>query len=76
MPSNFYGGLKGTLELLISVRMSPLATFYDYWVDTIIPAKKQQKANKQTNKHASVICLVAKSTKFYIFVDMSLKLLQ
>ena len=31
---------------------------------------------KQTNKHAPVIGLLAKNTKFHIFVDRSLKLLQ
>ena len=75
MPSNFFGHLKRALELFISVRMSPLATFWDSWVDTITPGGKN-KTNKQTNKHASVICLLAKNTKFYIFVDKSLKLLQ
>ena len=51
---HFFGHLKRALELLISVRMSPLATFYDYWVGTITPGEK-----KQTNKHVSVICFVA-----------------
>ena len=36
----------------------------------------EKKNKKQTNKHASVICCLAKNTKFYIFVDKSLKLLQ
>ena len=31
--------------------------------------------NKKTNKHTSVICLVAKNTKFHIFVDKSMELL-
>jgi len=31
---------------------------------------------KTTNKHASVICLLAKNTKFHVFVERSLKLLQ
>ena len=72
MPSNFLGHLKRALKLFISVRMSPLAKFLDPWVDTITPGKKKKK----TNKHASVICLLAKNTKFHIFVDRSLKLLQ
>ena len=73
MPSNFFGHLKKALELFISVRMSPLEILgqlgrYDH------PWEKKQ--NKKTNKHASVICLLAKNTKFQIFVDRSLKLLQ
>ena len=71
----FFGHLKRALELFISVRMSPLARFSDHWVDTITPGKKKQ-TKKQTNKHASVICLQAKNTKFHISVDRSLKLLQ
>ena len=35
-----------------------------------------KKKNKKKNKHAPVICLLAKNTKFHIFVDRSLKLLQ
>ena len=76
MPSNFFGHLKRALELFISVRMSPLATFLDHLVDTMTPGKKKNKKKKQTNKHAPVICLLAKNAKFHIFVDRSLKLLQ
>ena len=49
MPSNFFGHLKRALELFISVRMSPLAAFYDHLVDTMTPGEKK-KTNKQTNK--------------------------
>jgi hypothetical protein len=66
----FLGHLKRALELLISVRMSPPTIFYDYWVDTITPGEKK------TNKHASVIFLLAKNIKFHIFADRSLKPLQ
>ena len=38
-----FGHLKRALELLISVRMSPIATFEDHSVDTITPREKQQK---------------------------------
>ena len=77
MPSNFFGHLKRALELFISVRMSPLATFSDHLVDTMTPGEKKQKTKKKkTNKHAPVICLLAKNAKFHIFVDRSLKLLQ
>ena len=66
MPSNFFGHLKRALELFISVRMSPLATFSDHLVDTMTPEKKK--------KHAPVICLLAKNTKFHIFVDRGLQI--
>ena len=64
----FFGYLKRALELFISVRRSPPCDtlgpvgryFYDPW-------KK-----KQTNKHALVICLLAKNTNFHILVDWSL----
>ena len=46
------------------------------WYDHPWEKEKKKKTNKQTNKHASVICLLAKNTKFYIFVDKSLELLQ
>ena len=45
----FFGRLKRALELLISVRMSPFATFKHHWVDTITPEKQQQKTNKYTS---------------------------
>ena len=63
----FFGHLKRALELFISVRMSPLATSKDHLVDKMTPGKKTQKKNKQINKHAPVICLLAKNTKFHIF---------
>ena len=72
----FFGDLKRVLELLIPVRMSPSEIFKDHWVDTITPGKKKQQKNERTNKHASVICLLAKNTNFHIFVDRSLKLLK
>ena len=37
---------------------------------------EKEKKNEQTNKHASVICLLAKNTKFHIFVDRILELVQ
>ena len=73
MPSNFVGHLKRALELFISVRMSPLATLQDHLVDTMTPGKKKQKKKQKTNKHAPVICLLAKNTKFHIFVDWTLE---
>ena len=74
VPSNFFGHLKRALELFISVRMSPLAILQDHLVDTMTPGeKKKTKKNKQTNKQAPVICLLAKNTKFHIFVDWTLK---
>ena len=45
----FFGHLKRALELLVSVRISPLATLKDHLVDTITTGKKTKK---QTNKHA------------------------
>ena len=72
VPSNFFGHLIRALELFISVRMIPLATFQDHLVDTMTPGKKTKK---QKNKHAPVICLLAKNTKFHIFVDMNLNFL-
>ena len=44
----FFGHLKRALELLISIGMSPLATFSDHGVDTITPGKKK---HKQINMH-------------------------
>ena len=70
-PPIFFGHLKRALKLFISVPMSPLAKIsgplgrYDY------PWEKEKK-----NKHASVTCLLAKNTKFHIFVDRSLELEQ
>ena len=48
----FFGHLKTALELLISVRIGPIVTFQEHWVGTITLGEK-----KQTQKHASVICL-------------------
>ena len=64
MPSNFFGHLKRSLGLLISVIMSPLSKIYDHWVDTIITGKKKKKKKKT---HAPAIGLLAKITKFHIF---------
>ena len=50
--------------------LGPLGRYDDPWKKT-----KKNKKKKQTNKHAPVICLLAKNTKFHIFVDRSLKLL-
>ena len=44
----FFGHLKRALELLISVRMSTLTTFWENWVDTINPGKKKTKKNMHT----------------------------
>ena len=38
----------------------------DHWVDTITPWEKKTK--KKTNKHASVICLLAKKCKIPHFI--------
>ena len=72
MPSNFFGHLKKALDLFISVKndpssdiLGPLGRYDEPW---------EKKIKK--NKHAPVICLLAKNTKFHIFVDRSLKLLQ
>ena len=43
----FSGDLKKALELLISVRMSPLPIFSDLWVDTINPVKNKTKNNNK-----------------------------
>ena len=45
---HFFGHLKKALELLISVRMSPLATFSDHWVDTITPGKNTAKKKRNS----------------------------
>ena len=47
--------------------LAPLGRYDDPW---------ENKTKKQTNKHAPVICLLAKNTKFHIFVDRSSKLLR
>ena len=57
-----FWSLKRVLELLISVRMNPFTTFYVHWVDVITPGEKN-KEKKTTNKHASVIFLLAKKLK-------------
>ena len=48
----FFGHLKGALELLMSFQMNPLAIFWKHLVDTITSGKK--------NRHASVIFLPIK----------------
>ena len=58
----FFGHLRRTLELLISVRMSPLATFQDHWVDTTTPGEKN---NKKTNKWTR-ICDLSSCKKYKI----------
>ena len=68
---------KRTLELFISVRMSPRATLYDHFVDTMTPGKKKTKKNRQTNKQINThpwSVFWQKNTKFHIFVDWTLKL--
>ena len=71
----FLGHLKRALELLILLNepsrdiLGPLSRYNHPW------EKKQTK--KQTNKHASVICLLGKkNTKFHNFIDRILELLQ
>ena len=59
LPSNFFGHLKRALKLFIFVKMSPFVRFYDPMVDTMTPGKK----NNNNNKHAPVICLLAKKYK-------------
>ena len=48
-----FWSLKRALELLISVQISPLATFLDHLVDTISPGEKtiKKQTNKQINTH-------------------------
>ena len=65
----FFWSLKNALEILFFVRMSPLVTFYDHWVDMITPEKKK----KISTQPWSVFW--QKQVKFHIFVDRSLKLL-
>ena len=48
----FFGHLKRALELLISIRMSPLTSFLDHWVDAITPGEKT------TNKKALMLTAV------------------
>ena len=66
----FFGHLKRALELLISIRIEPLDDILGPMGREDNPEKKNKK---KTNKHTSVICHVAKNTKFHIFVDRSLK---
>ena len=70
LPTNIYSHLKRGLELSIFDEMSSLPIFYDHWFNMITPAKNK------TNKHASVIFLLAKNANFHIFVHRSLKTLQ
>ena len=64
-----FGHLKRALELLISVRMSPFR-------DILGPLRRYDHpwGKEKKNKHASVICLLAKNAKFHIFVDKGLQL--
>ena len=48
--------------------LRPIGRYDDPW-------KKKTTKKTTTNKHAPVICLRAKNTKFHIFVDKSLKFL-
>ena len=57
----FFRHLKMALVLLSSVRMSPLATFWDHRVDTITHREKEEEEKK--NKHAPVISLMRKKKK-------------
>jgi len=43
----FFCHLENALKVLISFRMSPVATFWDDWVD-MITWRKNKKRNKQT----------------------------
>ena len=47
----FFGHLKKALELLISVKMNPLATFLYHWVEMITPMGKKTKEQKQISTH-------------------------
>ena len=67
----FCGYLQIALVLLIFVRMSPLVTFLDHWVDTITPGKKVKK-NKWTRHPWSIFWQKKKTTKFHLFVNRSL----
>ena len=75
MPSKFFGNLKSTRTFHFRQNepscdiLGPLGRYDDPW-------EKLKEKKKQTNKHAPVICLLAKNTKFHIFVDRSLKILQ
>ena len=70
MPTNFWLLRKGTRTFNFRSNepfrdiLGPLSRYDHPW-----------EKNK-TNKHASVICLLAKNAKFHIFVDRGLKLLQ
>ena len=75
MPSIFFWSLKkGTRNFNFRQNepsrdiLGPLGRYDQPW--------KNKTKNKQTNKNASMICFLAKNTKFHIFVDMGLKLLQ
>ena len=69
---HFLCHLKRVLELLVSVRVNPLAIFSDNWVNTITAGKKQ-KTNKQTRIRD---LSSGKNKKIHLFVDWNLKLLQ
>ena len=68
LPPNFFGHLKSALQLFISIRMFSLPIFLDHWIDTITLWKKK------TNKHASVIFLLAKIENFTFLEIGSLNL--
>ena len=48
--------------------LGPLGRYDDPW------GKEKKKQKKTINKHAPMICLLAKNTKFRIFIDRSLKI--
>ena len=50
----FFCHLKRTLELFISVRMSPLETFYDRLVETMTPEKKKRTGDRSSGKKYDV----------------------
>ena len=51
----FFGHFKRALELLISVKMSPIVTFQIHSVDTITPGKKSnKKTSKKKNKQTRI----------------------
>ena len=65
LPSNLFGYFIRALELLISNRISPFPIIQVYWFDTITPWENKQKIT--TNKHVSVIFLLAKKYKISHF---------
>ena len=55
--------------------MSPLAYFYYDWVDTITPGENNKKNNKLT-RIRDLASNKKKNTKFHLFEDRNLKILQ